>query len=132
MMSDAEKHPSTPSPAHEAHEHHEGCNHNHHSSSASTVRHDHTPATSSSNNVHYHGNMPCSHTHTSNGTAHESHLPKGKSNTGWWVAGIVASVGVVAYLINEYGKPSKKEVVLKSDEWKDRVSAPTTSEARKL
>jgi len=55
-----------------------------------------------------------------------------KSNTGWWVAGIVAAVGVGAYLINEYGKPKKKEIEPKSGDWKNRAQQPTTSEARSL
>ena len=132
MMSDAGKHPSPPSPAHGAHEHHEGCEHGHHPPPASTGGHDHAPTAPAGSSVHYHGDTPCSHTHAPNGSAHESHLPKGKSNTGWWVAGIVAAVGVGAYLINEYGKPKKKEIIQKSDDWKDRVDAPTTSEARNL
>lgn len=94
--------------------------------------HDHAPSSSSGGSVHYHGDTPCSHSHTPSGGAHEPHLPKGKSNAGWWVAGIVAAVGVGAYLINEYGKPKKKEIEPKSGDWKDRVDAPANSEARSL
>jgi hypothetical protein len=63
-------------------------------------------------------------------------LPKeilvNKSKTGWWVAGIVAAVGIGAYLINEYGKPEKKEITPKSGDWKDRTEQSVTSEGRTL
>lgn len=94
--------------------------------------HDHAPSSSSGGGVHYHGDTPCSHSHPPSGGAHKPHMPKGKSNSGWWLAGIVAAVGVGAYLINEYGKPKKKEIEVKSGDWKDRAQQSSTSEERSL
>jgi len=59
-------------------------------------------------------------------------IATGKSNAGWWVAGIVAAVGVGAYLINEYGKPKKKGIGPKTGDWKDLVERPTASGAQAL
>ena len=89
--------------------------------------HDHGPTLSSGGGGgHYHADGSY---HAPRG---ETHLPRGKSNAGWWVAGIVAAVGVGVYLINEYGRPKKKEPAPPSGDWKDRVDAPTTAESRWL
>jgi len=127
----------------DGHVHGAGCNHDHptpppSSSGSGHVHgpgcgHDHAPSSSSGGGVHYHGDTPCSHSHAPSGSTHEPHLPKGKSNAGWWVAGIVAAVGVGAYLINEYGKPDKKkEDAPKPKDWKARVEPAASSEARTL
>jgi hypothetical protein len=109
-----------PPPSNSGHDHGPGCGH------------DHAPSSSAGGGAHYHGDTPCSHSHAPSGGIHEPHLPKGKSNAGWWVAGIVATVGVGAYLINEYGKPRKKEIEPKSGDWKDRGEQTATSQARTL
>ena len=89
--------------------------------------HDHGPTVSSGGGGgHYHADGSY---HAPRG---ETPLPRGKSNAGWWVAGIVAAVGVGVYLINEYGRPKKKEPAPPSGDWKDRVDAPTTAESRWL
>lgn len=135
--------PATPEAvAPDGHVHGAGCNHDHHTPSSSSggsghvhgpgCGHDHAPSASSGGGVHYHGDTPCSHSHGPSGGVHEPHLPKGKSNAGWWVAGIVAAAGMGAYLINEYGKPKKKEIAPKSGDWKERAQQPTNSEARSL
>jgi hypothetical protein len=121
-MSDAEH--DIPPQKHDPHLHGASCNHDHT-----------TTSSSSSGSSHVHG-PDCGHDHapsaSSGGSAHEPHLPKGKSNTGWWVAGIVAAVGVGAYLINEYGKPKKEGIEAKSGDWKDSAQKSTTSDARSL
>lgn len=110
------------------------CGHDHSSSSLHS-----TSSTSSytGGDLHYHGDTPCTQTH-----ANEPHLPKTESKVGLWVAGIVAAIGVGAYLINEYGKKSelKKEPQKgdkqteqdKSASWKQRATASSKPEARTL
>lgn len=109
--------------------------------------HDYAPSASSGGG-HVHG-PDCGHDHSNSGTParggghyhadgsyhegpHKPHLPKGKSSAGWWVAGIVAAVGVGVYLINEYGKPKKKEYTPTSGDWKGRIEQTAASEARIL
>lgn len=129
-----------------AHVHGPGCGHDHHAPAATGDGHIHGPSCSHghppaphlpANDIHYHGTTPCSHVPTQaiNSVAHEAHLPKGKSNTGLWVAGIAVVAGIGAYLINEYGKkPAKKKEIApsQSGDWQERVGLSDKTEARNL
>lgn len=109
----------------DTHFHGPDCNHQPQHVLPSTWQQDIAPV---SQNLHYHGSTPCTHVHPPAGIVHETHLPKGKSNAGLWLAGITAAVGASAYLINEYGKPPK----VNSKDWKERIEPPAQTPERSV